>query len=724
MLDRLFGDVDTEVIYTGTKQGHIEGLLRGRDVSRSAKALYTNHCTFGAINGDGLLERTDANVQWMYFVTLDDIVEKCPIPSLAPTVIVETSPGSFQYMYALVEPITLAEGKVLMERLKLRQPALGDLASMTANRLIKLPGGINDKQGVKHGFKTRLVSESDIMYTIEELIETWSLPAYTPRSATNTAVVGDFTGVTDDVVAWLSERGVLIDQDEPFHTVICPWSELHSDGVLTAGYSPLGVGERPNIRGFSCFHEHCLEKKGPAFLEWVAGEGGPTVGAVDPVAPLVQRYVLLEYSQEVADTWAAADAPYPVVSLAAFRAAHREFTLGPNRGKLYHGEMWLENSGTVRCKGRVYWPGQPTVVDIRDVPHFNTFRPMTHSTGVGSAARYLEHISWLIPDPVERLWFHQWLACKIQRPESRSYAMMLVADLAEGEVGHRYGTGRSMVGDILASVFQSGVANIELSDLTGTGDSQSAYNDWADGTQLVVIEETKTETSNYRVDHSSYEKLKPMIEPKPRKNVRVKPKYGRIYTTTLYCNFLFFTNHSDAIQLPADGPENDERRFCVLKCNTGRRSEAEYAALYAFLQDPDSIAALYWWYMDVSLSGFSAIYPMMTPSKALMQRQSLSAPDEVWKAALETLPGDICTKAQLRDACARVPDVDDKMGPAIMGMVASRWKKLSDVQTGWRLQKGSQNLTVRILRNHEAVRNAHQTGDFDTLREMISRNDR
>jgi len=658
----------------------------------------------------------------MYFVTLDDIVEKCPIPELAPTVIVETSPGSFQYMYALSEPITLSEGKELMERIKSRKPALGDLGSMSANRLIKIPGGINDKQGEKHGFKTRLVSESDtILYTVEELVQEWALPEYEARRETNGSMVADFTGVTDEVVAWLSAEGMLLDQDSPFHTVVCPWADAHTDGVMTAGYSPLGVGTMPNIRGFSCFHEHCLDKKGPQFLEWVADKGGPSCQPTDPVAPLVQRYVLLEYSQEVADTWAAADAVYPVVALSAFRAAHREYIMGERGGKQYHGELWLEHSSTVRCKGRVYNPGSPMVDDIRGVPHFNTYRPMVHDEGVGSADVYLSHVEWLIPSAKERMWFHQWVASKVQDPASRSWAMVLVADLAEGETGSRYGTGRSMIGDIMEKMFQSGVARIELSDLTGTGDSQSAYNDWADGTQLVIIEETKADIGSWRADHASYERLKGVIDPKPQMGVRVKPKYGKIYKTTLYCNFLFFTNHSDALQLPAG---SDERRFGVLDCAKGRRDVAMYAGLYSFLNDPDSVAALYWWYKGLDLTGFDRIYPPMTPAKALMQRQSKSTVDEVWEAALEKLPGDIVTKAQLRQACAMVSDVDGKLEAAVMGMVSARWKKMADVEPGWRLPFGDQKLTVRILRNHADVRKAHLNGGVAVLREMISQNGR
>ena len=696
-------------------------MLTGRDVSRSTKSLYTNQLTFGAVDDSGVLRRTDDNAVWMYFVTLDDIVEKCPIPSLAPTVIVETSSGSFQYMYALTEPIGLDEGKVLMERMKLRAPALGDLASMTANRLIKLPGGINDKPGAKRGFRTKLVSVSDTLYSVEELCSAWSLPAYEAPHATISSGVADFTGVVDEVVGWLSERGMLVDQESPFHTVLCPWAELHTDGVLTAGYSPLGVGTMPNVRGFSCFHEHCLDKKGPQFLEWVAESGGPSCRPTDPVAPLVQRFVLLEYSSEVADTWAAADSVYPVVSLGAFRAAHREYIMGERGGKQYHGELWLENSGTVRCKGRVYNPGSPMVTDIRGVPHFNTYRPMVHDAVGGSAAVFLSHIEWLIPSLEERWWFHLWIAAKVQAPDSRSWAMVLVADLAEGEAGNRYGTGRSMVGDILERMFQSGVARIELSDITGQGDSQAAYNDWADSTQLVIVEETKSDVGNYRADHASYERLKGVIDPKPQMGVRVKPKYGKIYTTTLYCNFLFFTNHSDALQLPAG---SDERRFGVVDCAKGRRGVAAYAALYGFLQSDADVAALYAWYMALDVSGFDRIYPPMTPAKSLMQRQSRSTVDEVWDTALESLPGDICTKAQLRGACAMVADVDGKLEAAVMGMVSARWKKMMDIEPGWRLQYSGRYLTVRILRNHAVVREAHINGDLEALREMFLQNDR
>ena len=80
---------------------------------------------------------------------------------------------------------------------------------------------------------------------------------------------------------------------------------------------------------------------------------------------------------------------------------------------------------------------------------------------------------------------------------------------------------------------------------------------------LCIVEETKDEIKSYVDANATYENLKKVVDIRPIPNVRVKPKYGRIYYTTLFTNFLLLTNHADALQIP----EKDRRIACVTNNN-------------------------------------------------------------------------------------------------------------------------------------------------------------
>ena len=386
--------------------------------------------------------------------------------------------------------------------------------------------------------------------------------------------------------------------------------------------------------------------------------------------------------------------------------------------------MWLQSRDIVRCKGKAFVPGENPLLDDDGDILFNTYRapshPMIRSPVL--AQHYLDHISWLIPDPGECALFHDWIARKLQQPKSRSYALVLVADLLEGEQGHRYGTGRSITGDILGRVFQSGIAKLDLEDVIGKGNSQTVYNDWADGTLLAIIEETKEAAGSWRDDYANYEGIKKVIDIRPIPGTRVKPKYGMIYETTLYANFLFFSNHSDAFQLP-----EDDRRLAVLNCNKGRRKPDEYQRLRDTLDDKNAIAAIYHWYMSRDIANHDPIYPPMTPAKKRMVAQAENALDEVWTAALDMLKGDVVTKKQLIEACKTAAIDDDDLHLKAPAMARQRWRKLARIDTLNDRQQVSINsrpYVVRNLRNLEAVAKAVGEHGPKALQEHLELNEK
>jgi hypothetical protein len=179
--------------------------------------------------------------------------------------------------------------------------------------------------------------------------------------------------------------------------------------------------------------------------------------------------------------------------------------------------------------------------------------------------------------------------------------------------------------------------------------------------------------------------------------VRVKPKFGRIYTTTLFANFLFFSNHFDALQLPTG-----DRRFAVLQNPNTRRSSAEYGELVKFLNNPLDIARLYWWYMERDVSNFDRIYPPMTPAKERMIRQAHGALDEVWDEAITSLPGALVTREVLRTACITAAGEDLDLAQRASKMALAKWRKLEPF--GRTVSIDKRNHSTKILRDHETAK--------------------
>ena len=709
-------------------------LLRRLKRNNGSAAYYVSTMS-AKRNSSGKLRNTQTQFYSLNMIVLDDIGDgsgsKVGGNTLVPTYKIESSEDNFQWGYVLANPIKdLALAKQLVGAVYGSDKTDGGGALV--NKFVRLPIGINGKQreAGRDMFTVRLAELSGVYYTVEELVEGLGLTLEPIRESVSGEDMGllpaeDYRRVPDPVLDWLEQEKLLTGAvNGDFLEVTCPWHHHHTGGGDTAGYSPLGLGEYPAHRTFNCFHEHCQERTSQDFLNWVRDRGGPAGARFDPVAPMVARYALLEYSDEVADMWASAEQIYPIVKLNSFKNANRQFISGPRGGKEYFGELWLSHADTIRCKGRVYEPGGDPIRVIDGITHFNTYRAPHHPPIDGEPTLWLEHVAWLLPNLDERELFHDWIAQKIQHPASRSFAYVMVAEVAEGDSGHTYGTGRSTIGDMLKKVFQSGVTKLALEDITGQGDSQSAYNDWADGSQLCIVEETKERAGSYQLDLAAYEKVKTVVDTRPIPGVRVKPKYGKIYETTVYTNFLFLTNHADALQLPGD-----DRRFYVAKNRTERRSFEEYGAVRALLDSRSGVAQVFNWYMSRDVAGFNSIYPPMTASKQGMIAASKGELDEIWGDALELLPGRIATKNQIEQACllfCRDLDAQKK----VKGMVAARWRKLKTpgielYSRGWafRNPKTNQLLRPKIIKSVDEVEGLIVARDFDPLKNEVGEND-
>ena len=231
------------------------------------------------------LRRRKTDCRAAYVFMLDDIGTKAQEPPVSPTAILETSRNNFQYLYAL-DPFPFASSKDIgyyEACLKaVAAKGYGDSGALEVNRVFRLPGSINTKEG-KHLWPTSVVHwDPEAWWTLDELMTAMGVnpgeyveakPEVTEQHYH--APVPD--GFTDPVLDWLQEQGLLGQKNGDFFDIKCPWADQHTTGKDTAGYSPLGCGKPAILRGFHCFHGHCADKTARDFLAWVQSSGGPGV---------------------------------------------------------------------------------------------------------------------------------------------------------------------------------------------------------------------------------------------------------------------------------------------------------------------------------------------------------------------------------------------------------------------------------------------------------------
>lgn len=235
---------------------------------------------------DERVRRRLEDIRSAFVLPCDDIGTKAEPPPVEPTYVLETSPGNFQYGYA-IDPVDVStqEGERAYDAC-LRGLALAgfnDKGCIGGTRVIKLPRARH-----KTGFNARLVDwHPERCWDLDELMQEMGVePVARRRSLARVARDPDFVSpaiedLDDPVLRWLQEKNLYLGGrgGGDFHDVVCPWHHEHTDGGISAGYIPAGSTGVNSRVAFSCFHGHCQERKTREFLAWVREQGGPDLSA-------------------------------------------------------------------------------------------------------------------------------------------------------------------------------------------------------------------------------------------------------------------------------------------------------------------------------------------------------------------------------------------------------------------------------------------------------------
>ncbi|NBU31459.1 MAG: hypothetical protein EBS41_08195, partial [Actinobacteria bacterium] len=360
---------------------------------------------------------------------LDDIGTKSKTPPLPPTWIMETSPGNYQWGYAFSEQPTVGEFSAAIKAIA--AAGYTDPGACNPVRNFRLPGSINQK----NGFISRLVEFTPGReYSVAEICAALGVTPGVADTATVRSVGLQDDG-DDDVLAWIAERGELLEQGngEGWYGVVCPNAAEHTDG------NPMGR-YRPVSRAYTCFHGHCVEEWNSArYLAWVAEQGGPdhqhglrdellatvmagALGKISPTAAFPDETVEIirevnrkEMGRLEKAEWyerfayiISDDAYFDLmerreIMRKAFNAIYAHIPCKTVHGtaKVSASVCYDENrqaKGARTLQGVTYAAGESVLATMDGAVYGNRWRDARPATAQGDASRWLEHVERLIPE--------------------------------------------------------------------------------------------------------------------------------------------------------------------------------------------------------------------------------------------------------------------------------------------------------------------------------------
>lgn len=613
-IDSIFGgrDQDEQVLYWASSSP-IPGFPQSETVfNRAARGKLNKACYFSTstveLDDEGRLYNRQELFKKLYCVVLDDLGSglgsKCKIDDL-PEILqkeyswrIETSPDNFQYGFLLDTPIdNLHDALSLVHIIYGAGP--WDSGGATSNKLVRLPCGLNlkNKYSDDEGELFRIDPKDKVqanelfskepfnVFSPDELLDavragiTWAdvqtgnAGKLDPRRAKGTTpwregvFHSNLDGVVDDALEWLNEENLVVNENEEWVDIICPWHEGHSDGGgNTAGYSPLGYGTSPERRSFHCFHDHCSDKHSNEFLKWVTAEGGPTVGILDPVPLLVAEWAL----DEISNAFVSLKDPRIKVPNAGFKTGHQSdvWWIGANEKPAHTSEynLILKSKGLLKLMGNKYDPGGPGIIEQGVYKKLNSWSmPQWDIQKIDKSydhwKLFTDFVKYLIPNPQDSSWFLDHIAAKAQNPKYRGPCVLLWTPVH----GSGRGTLQGLLGDLWGEYNSAAVGLSELIDgLGGKGFNDFLLNMW------VVIPEAQDAQLTRTQESKAYESLKTGIDPAPTSHV-IKYKYGGQGPGTAYSSTLICSNHEGAhLSIPVS-----DRRFLTIEC-TVRAATVEY----------------------------------------------------------------------------------------------------------------------------------------------------
>jgi len=609
--------------------------------TKAGQAWYGNTASFIIDRfTDGRVSASAVNCEYILVMMLDDIGTKSKTPPLAPTWIMETSEGSFQWGYAFSDQPTKAEFSAAIRAIA--DAGYTDPGACNPVRNFRLPGSVNLKPE-RGQFESRLVEfHPDREYTLDDICAALKVTPVEADSLTLRPIRLSDDGA-DDVMAWLSEQGLILSKPngEGWAGVICPNSAEHTDGNPEGRYMP-------SNRAYCCLHSHCVDFDSRLFLQWVADNDGPahTPGlreellaqamdsalskiAPTPEYPDVASAVIAEVERkelgrvEKAEWWnrfayvQVDDAFFDMqdrreISRHTFNALFRHIDCKSVHNAKRRVEAATsfdelrQAKGAKALVGVTYAAGESVLVARDGMVYGNRWRDARPQPVAGDVSQWLTHVERMVPEKFEREHLLNALAHKVQFPTHKINHAILM--------GGNHGSGKDT---LFAPFFWAigGRAKVNCSMIK----NEDLTSQWGYGLECEVMEIAELRQAEAKDRRALENHLKPIIAAPPeylmvnRKGLHPYYALNRVFVVA-------FSNERVAISIPSE-----DRRWFVIWAEASKLPEAHAVSLWNWYQHRGGFEAVahYLHTRDVSAWNPTAP-PPMTEAKAIMVEHGMS----------------------------------------------------------------------------------------------------
>lgn len=608
---------------------------------KSDQAWYGNTASFVIDRfTEGRVSASAANCEYILVMMLDDIGTKSKTPPLAPTWIMETSEGSFQWGYAFSDQPTKAEFSAAIKAIA--EAGYTDPGACNPVRNFRLPGSVNLKPG-RDNFAARLVCfYPEREYTLGDICAALDVTPVEPDSLTLRPIRLSDDGA-DDVMAWLSGQGLLLSKPngEGWAGVICPNGAEHTDGNPEGRYMPAN-------RAYCCLHSHCVDFDSRAFLTWVADQGGPahnpglreelltqamesalsklapTADYPDEAARVIAEVERKELGRIEKNEWferfayvQTDDAFFDMidrreVSRNTFNALYRHIdckSIHNAKRRIEAATSFDENrqgKGAKSLVGITYAAGASVLVAREGQVYGNRWRDARPTPVAGDPALWLAHVERMVPERFEREHLLNALAHKVQFPGHKiNHAILL---------GGNHGSGK----DTLFAPFFWAIGGPSKHNCSLVK-NEELTSQWGYALECEVMEIAELRQAEAKDRRALENTLKPIIAAPPellmvnRKGLHPYMALNRVFV-------IAFSNERVAISIPSE-----DRRWFVLWADAPKLPEAQAVSLWNWYERRGGFAAVahYLHTRDVSAWNPNAA-PPMTEAKSIMVEHGMS----------------------------------------------------------------------------------------------------
>ena len=575
------------VMRKGEMMYHADGAIKCTwpaflpSVKRKAGSWYGNTASFIIDRfQDGKVSANAANCDYVLVMMLDDVgdPDKAPnTPSLAPTWIMETSEGSFQWGYAFSDQPTKGEFSAAITAIA--EAGYTDKGACNPVRNFRLPGSVNIKPG-RDNFAARLVEfHPEREYALDAICAALGVGPGPIESVHKPIRLSD--DGADDVLAWLSGNSLVLTRanSQGWVGVICPNSEQHTDGNPEGRYLPAN-------RAYCCMHGHCMDFGSSAFLEWVADQGGPkhATGLRDELLTFAMEAALSKLKPTAAfpDDAAAVQAEVErkelgriekagwyerfayiqddesyfdmqdrrEISRQTFNALFRHIKCqSRHTGRKVEASICFDENrqdlGAKALVGITYAAGEAVLVARDGDVYGNRWRDARPVAAGGDITPWMTHCRALVPDAAELDHLLNVMAFKVQHPEIKiNHAVLHAGDQGSGK--------DTMWAPFIWAVCGPHLKNRGMLD----NDTMSSQFNYALEAEILILNELKEPDAKER--RALANRLKPVIAAPPEMlSVNRKGLHPYMMANRLFV--LAFSN--DPVPIALDS--QDRRWMCV-----------------------------------------------------------------------------------------------------------------------------------------------------------------